>query len=101
VEASRVFAGRILATKGNTDEQRLDLVYRRALGRSAKPAERESLKEFLIWQRSYYGANPEEASKLLRVGTAPPPNGTNETDLAAWTQVCRVVLNLHETITRY
>jgi len=27
--------------------------------------------------------------------------GVNEPELAAWTQVCRVVLNLHETITRY
>ena len=29
------------------------------------------------------------------------PNNAAETELAAWTQVCRVILNLHETITRY
>jgi len=101
VEASRVFAGRILTTKAKTDQQRLDLVFRRALGRSPKSAERESLTRFLTEQRSYYNANTEDAKKLLRVGFAPEPTVANEAELAAWTQVCRVVLNLHETITRY
>ena len=32
---------------------------------------------------------------------APEPKGADESELAAWTQVCRVILNLHETITRY
>lgn len=101
VEASRVFAGRILAGKATADEQRFDLAFRRALARSPKPAERESLTKFLAEQRSYYAANPEDAKKLLRVGFAPEPAGAKESELAAWTQVCRVVLNLHETITRY
>jgi hypothetical protein len=101
VEASRVFAGRILATKDNTDEQRLDLVYRRALGRPPNSTERESLARFLGEQRSYYRANAEDAKKLLRIGFAPELPVANEAELAAWTQVCRVVLNLHETITRY
>ena len=29
------------------------------------------------------------------------PKSADEVELAAWTQVCRVILNLHETITRY
>ena len=47
---------------------------------------------------------PEDAAKLLKVGFAPaggrrPP--AEEVEAAAWTSVCRVVLNLQETITRY
>ena len=30
-----------------------------------------------------------------------PANGSDADELAAWTQVCRIILNLHETITRY
>lgn len=101
VEAARVFAEKILAAKITTDEQRIALAFQRALGRAPKPAERESLTRFLAAQRGYYGANPDETGKLLRVGNAPPPNNASEAELAAWTQVCRVVLNLHETITRY
>jgi hypothetical protein len=29
------------------------------------------------------------------------PEGLDRAELAAWTEVCRVILNLHETITRY
>ena len=41
------------------------------------------------------------AARFLRVGRHPVPPGTDEPELAAWTQVARVVLNLQETITRY
>ena len=101
VECSRGFAEKILAAGARSDQERIDLTFQRALSRSAKPAERTSLTKFLSEQRGYYGANPEDAKKFLRVGFAPVPAGANEPELAAWTQVCRVVLNLHETITRY
>ena len=57
--------------------------------------------EFLAVQRDYYGQNKDEAAKMLRAGIAPEPRKTETNELAAWTQVCRVVLNLQETITRY
>lgn len=101
VEASRVFAGKIVTAKAATDGQRFDLVFRRSLARAPKPVERESLAKFLAEQRGYYTANPEDAKKLLRVGFASESSSADESELAAWTQVCRVVLNLHETITRY
>ena len=36
----------------------------------------------------------------LKIGFAPVPSGANTVELAAWTHVARVLLNLHETITR-
>jgi len=59
------------------------------------------LLEFLKQQRDYYTPHPDEAEKLLKVGFAPQPSNIAAPELAAWTQVCRVILNLHETITRY
>lgn len=100
VEASRVLAAKIMA-RSSVDADRIDDLYERALARSPKPTEKESLTKFLATQREYYGTHPEEAQKLLKVGLAPLPGDVNQPDLAAWTQVCRVVLNLHETITRY
>ena len=101
VEASRVFAERLLARKKLTDEQRIDLAYRLALGRPVKPTELKSLTAFLATQRAHYAASTEEAPKLLHVGNATGPKERDETELAAWAQVARVVLNLHETLTRY
>ncbi|MEP6662881.1 MAG: PSD1 and planctomycete cytochrome C domain-containing protein [Verrucomicrobiota bacterium] len=99
VEAARKLAGRIVTAPN--DSQRLDNIYQLALARPAKPQEQTSMEQFLKLQRDYYNANPGDAKKLLQVGLAPETKSASEPELAAWTQVCRVVLGLHETITRY
>ena len=101
VEAARVFAAKLLSSKRESDDARLDLAYEDALARPIRPEEQKSLERFLELQREHYRANSDEAQKLVRVGRTPESKDVAETELAAWTQVCRVVLNLHETITRY
>ena len=101
VEAARMFAGRVLKTAPKHDDQRLKLIYKEALARGIKPMEASSLEDFLKLQREYYGAHPEDAAKLMQVGLTPEPKAADGAELAAWTQVCRVVLGLHETITKY
>ncbi len=98
VEAARVFATRLLARPAGED--RLDQAFRLAMGRGVKPAERTSLTKLIADQTAYYTANPDEATKLLKVGLTPPPT-VDPAAHAAWTQACRVLLNSHETITRY
>jgi hypothetical protein len=100
VEAARVLAEHAMA--GATDDSsRIDFVYQHVLARLPKANERESLAGFLAEQREYYKANPQDADKLAHVGLSPVPAGVDEPELAAWATVCRVVLNLHESITRY
>jgi hypothetical protein len=101
VEAARVFAARLLTGGGDSDAQKLDQAFQRALARSPKNQERASLLEFLGVQKQHYAQAPDEAAKVIRIGNAPAANNPNQVELAAWTQVCRVILNLHETITRY
>ena len=48
-----------------------------------------------------YTANLDAASALLATGEAPLTEGITPDELAAWTSVARVILNLHETIMRY
>jgi hypothetical protein len=79
----------------------LNLAYQRALGRSAKATELASLKKFLATQREHLQSDADEPVKLQKVGLAATPKDANVVELAAWTSVCRVVLNLHETITIY
>src|SRR5207247_9702615 len=47
MEASRVFAERLLSSKPESDEARLNLVYKEALARPIKPKEQKSLEQFL------------------------------------------------------
>jgi hypothetical protein len=84
-----------------SDDQKLDVAFKRALARSPRKNERASLLDFLAVQREQYRQDSGASGKLVKVGNAPVKKDFKEVELAAWTQVCRVILNLHETITRY
>jgi hypothetical protein len=99
VEAARALADRVLIT-ANDDDARLELAYELALARSPKSQEKQSLLKLLESQREHYRSVADDADKLAHVGIL-PAKCTDEPELAAWTAVTRVILNLHETITRY
>ena len=101
VEAARVFAQNVLAQPVTSDRERLSYVIQRALMREPRPREAESLLRFLATQREHYRETPDEIGPLLSAGLAPRPPGLDPVEAAAWMSVCRVILNLHETITTY
>jgi hypothetical protein len=101
VEAARAMAARLLAGPKLDDDRRLDRAYELALARQPLREERESLRRFVTAQRSYYLGHAAEATQLAHVGIAAVPAGIDAAELAAWSTVCRVILNLQETITRY
>jgi hypothetical protein len=101
VEAARVLAARLLTGPARDDASRLGLAYEHALCRPPTEAERRSLLAALSRFRQACRSGADDPSKLLRVGLAPAPGGIDPYELAAWAEVCRVILNLHETITRY
>ncbi len=99
-EAARVFAQQLLASPGST-AKRLDAAFLRALGRTATEAEQASLHGFLFRQREEFRRDPAQAEALLAIGIAPRPAQADAVELAAWTCLCRVILNLHESFTRF
>lgn len=99
VEASRAFAARVLAESGS-DDQRIVWAWRRALQRNPDDKELSTLRKVLGERRAAYKADAPAAEQFLKVGLAPPPAGLDHTELAAWSHVTRVILNLHETLTR-
>jgi len=99
VESARKFAERVVSAPSDAD--RLNRAYQIALARSPDPKEKQSLLAFLDTMRREYRQRPDDAKKLQTVGLAPPAAQQDPIELAAWTSVCRVILNLHETITRY
>jgi hypothetical protein len=101
VEAARVLAQKIMLATSKSDDERLELAFQQTLARSIKPAERASLKKFLTAQREHLQSDKDEAVKIQKAGFAPTPKDVDAVELAAWTSVCRVILNLHETITVY
>jgi hypothetical protein len=47
-----------------------------------------------------YRNDVDAADRLITVGLTPLPPELENAELACWTHVARVLLNLHETITR-
>jgi hypothetical protein len=100
VEAARVFARRVLDDGGADTAGRLRWAYRQALSREPNAQELNVLTGLLGKHRSEYAADPPAARQLLSAGESPLPDNMDPAELAAWTSVVRVLLNLHETITR-
>jgi len=99
VEAARVFAARIMENAGSDPVVRITWAWRQALDRPPRPDELETAQALLYQELSQYKQNVDAAKALLKVGLAPVPD-RDPAELAAWTSIARVVLNLHETITR-
>ncbi|MEZ6113521.1 MAG: PSD1 and planctomycete cytochrome C domain-containing protein [Pirellulaceae bacterium] len=100
VEAARSFAARILSECPGTVDERITWAWQQTLQRAPRAEELQTVRELFNGHFERYQADPEAAAELLKVGLAPRPESLEPAELAAWTHVARVLLNLHETITR-
>lgn len=100
VEAARVFAARILSEGGDTADKRIAWAWQQVLQRDPTAEETAIMRPLLEKHLAAYRKDPAAAAALLKTGLAPTPTNLDAADLAAWTHVARVLLNLHETITR-
>jgi hypothetical protein len=100
VEAARALAAKILEKAPADDEKRIHWAWQQVLGRDASPAESKVLSSLLASHRKEYTADAKAAEAILTVGISPRPKNVGAAELAAWTSVSRVLLNLNETITR-
>lgn len=100
VEAARSFATRIM-TEGKGDaSQRITWAFQQVLQRAPSAEEAKTLSNLFTKQLADYQKDSAAADALLTTGAAPAPANVGKPELAAWTHVSRVLLNLHETITR-
>jgi hypothetical protein len=98
-EAARGFAERILRNGGDTPEKRVAFAFRMALARSPQPEEMTVLTEALSKYVERYRVDEKAAQQVIRVGeSAAPAMATSE--LAAYTLLANLILNLDETLTR-
>jgi hypothetical protein len=103
MEAAKGLALRTLAAGGRADHDRLVYAFRRCVGRSPTKAETAELLALLEKQERHFAEGWVSAIALGTKDAANPPPvpaGATPTQLAAWTAVSRVLLNLDETITK-
>ncbi len=101
VEAARALAELVLQEGGTGTDTRLNWIFRRTLNRIPRANEREQLNRLLQADLKEFQAHAERADKLVSTGLKPVDGKIDPPELAAWTSVCRAVLNLHETIVRF
>jgi hypothetical protein len=100
VEAARAFAARIVQESKGSSEERLAWAFQQALQRNARPEELKTLLSVLDNNRARYQTDVAAAETVLKIGQAPLPTPADKVEIAAWMHVARVLLNLHESITR-
>jgi len=99
VEASRKFAERMM-TEAKTTEERISLGFRLATARNPNEKEIAVLKKVLDKQLAVYRQDAKAAMKLLAIGESRRNEELEPAELAAWTIVASVILNLDETVTK-
>ncbi len=98
-EASRAFAQRVLTTTPSTPD-RLTTLFRSATGRHPEPSELTILEQALSKHLANFKTQPEAAEKAITYGESKPDPALNPSELAAWTLLANLILNLDEVVTK-
>ena len=99
-EAARALATRLL-TGAADDSQLVERAYRHCLSRPPTAKESAILARFHRQELERFTADPGAANEFLSIGASAPTKDIPPVRLAAAASLARVILNLHETITRY
>ncbi len=100
VEAARKFAERVIIEGGTTVDERVTFAFRSVVARRPHATEMQSLTTLLAEYLSDFKSNPEFAAKLLAAGESPRNEQLDANELAAWTMVTHLLLNLSESVTK-
>lgn len=100
-ECARALAERAMKEAGPTTIERARFILQQCVLRSPLMSELNGLVADFEEYLSEFRADPAAAAKVIAIGEAPPPPDSPDTgELAAWTLVANLVLNLDEVINK-
>ena len=100
IEAAQALARAAVGKGGSTIEDRATFAFRSCLSRPPTPAELKRIVDLYQSELTYYREHSEEAKLLATEGLGEAPAELDIHELAAWTVVANVLLNLDETLTK-
>jgi hypothetical protein len=100
LEASRKLAERMMKEGGSSVAARTDYGFELLMSRAPRSAERQVLLDTFQAFDTKYRADPKSAESYLSYGEAVRNTGLNAADLAAYTTVANLILNLDEAVTK-
>ncbi|HET6423690.1 MAG TPA: DUF1549 and DUF1553 domain-containing protein, partial [Planctomycetaceae bacterium] len=99
-EAARAFGARMIAEGGATPAERIRFGYRATVSRDPDPTELQVVQAALEQYLNRYQQDVAAAKAVVSVGESPKPATMKEAELAAYTLVGNLILNLDEAVTR-
>ncbi|MGY8769681.1 MAG: DUF1553 domain-containing protein [Pirellulales bacterium] len=100
IEAAQALARRIHADGGEALEDQATYAFRLCLARKPSDTERDRLVALFKSAQEHYAAEPEQAMFIATDPLGPLPENTKAIDLASWTLVSNVLMNLDEYLSR-
>ncbi|MCB1061677.1 MAG: PSD1 domain-containing protein [Verrucomicrobiae bacterium] len=100
VEAARGLGSRMLTEGGADEDSRLAHGFELTVARPPLEQERVVLGSQLATDLAHYRAHPEEAQALITIGESKADPALDPIELAAYTHLARVLLNLDETLNK-
>ena len=100
VEAAQAMARRIVREAGPAPDDRIRFALRLCLGRTPTPGQVEVLKDLFTREHNRYRQDPDAARALATEPLGPLPPGLESAEMAAWTAVANVLLNLDGVLTK-
>jgi len=100
VEAARVFAQRVMAEINDPPKDRLQHAFLMATARTPRPEELGVLERRFQKSLEVFRSNPAAASELVRMGEFPVNETLDIAELAAFTTVTSLILNLDEVVNK-
>ena len=90
----------MMSEAGDDPKKRITFAFRLATARQPAADEVKVLLEVFNRQLADFRKDKQAAEKFLMVGTFKPKSGLDATELAAWTTIASMILNLDETVTK-
>jgi len=100
LEASRKFAERMIAEGGATPESRIDYGYQLLLARTPSKKQKQILLSTEARMASDFRKDPAAADQFLQQGESPVNRAIDPAELASWTSIASLLLNMDEAITK-
>ena len=98
VEAARVFAERVMKDGGATPSERIAYAFRAATARRPQPTETAVLEDAFVENLELFKSKPDAAVKYVSHGEYPRDTRLDVGELAAYTSVTSLILNLNEVV---
>ncbi len=100
IEAARALGLRIMAQNNAGLDDQIRFACRATLSRPPSPKELSQLRQAYQAERRHFESNRIAANQLIHVGASAPPLDADICELAAWTVIGNILLNLDEAITK-